>query len=48
MWEVYLAYCEAAFWERYLGDVQLVFARPNTRVLPELLPLPDPQGSPAA
>ena len=41
MWEVYLSYCEAAFWERYLGDQQLVFARPGARALPQLLPLPE-------
>ena len=27
MWEYYLAYCEGAFLERYIGDVQLVLAR---------------------
>jgi cyclopropane-fatty-acyl-phospholipid synthase len=27
-WEFYLAYCEGAFLARYLGDLQLVLARP--------------------
>ena len=31
MWEYYLAYCEAAFEERYIGTVQMVFARPKSR-----------------
>lgn len=31
LWDFYLAYCEAAFEERYLGDVQLVFAKPGWR-----------------
>ena len=34
MWDYYLAYCEGAFRERQIGDVQLVLARNNT-----LLPL---------
>ncbi|MCA9593213.1 MAG: class I SAM-dependent methyltransferase [Myxococcales bacterium] len=29
LWEFYLAYCEAGFRERYIGDVQLVFAKPG-------------------
>jgi cyclopropane-fatty-acyl-phospholipid synthase len=29
MWNFYLSYCEAAFASRYLGDLQIVFARPN-------------------
>lgn len=28
MWEFYLAYCEAAFRERYIGDVQILFTNP--------------------
>ncbi len=28
MWEFYLASCEAGFAERFIGDVQMVFARP--------------------
>jgi cyclopropane-fatty-acyl-phospholipid synthase len=37
MWEFYLCYCEAGFQERYLGDVQMVFAKPLWRGEP-LLP----------
>jgi cyclopropane-fatty-acyl-phospholipid synthase len=34
MWDLYLAYCEAAFLERHIGDVQLVLAKAaNRRVL---------------
>ncbi len=33
MWEFYLAYCEAAFATRYIGDLQLVLARPLNRSL---------------
>lgn len=29
MWEYYLCYCEAAFRERAVGTVQVVFAKPN-------------------
>lgn len=45
-WELYLAYCEAAFWERYLGDVQLVLARPGCRALPILPALAPPAPRP--
>ncbi len=31
MWEYYLSYCEAAFEERYIGTVQMVFAKPKSR-----------------
>ena len=31
MWEYYLCYCEGGFAERYLGDVQMVFAKPLYR-----------------
>jgi cyclopropane-fatty-acyl-phospholipid synthase len=31
LWRYYLSYCEAGFRERYLGDVQLLFARPRAR-----------------
>jgi cyclopropane-fatty-acyl-phospholipid synthase len=31
MWEFYLSYCEGAFEERYIGDVQMVFAKPLYR-----------------
>ena len=28
MWEFYFCYCEAGFEERYLGDVQMLLAKP--------------------
>ena len=31
-WTLYLCYCEAAFMERHVSDVQLVLARPGARV----------------
>jgi cyclopropane-fatty-acyl-phospholipid synthase len=31
MWEYYLCYCEGGFAERYLGDVQMIFAKPLYR-----------------
>jgi len=34
MWEYYLCYCEGGFAERYIGDVQLIFAKPLWRVNP--------------
>ena len=37
-----LAACEAGFEERYLGDVQLLFARPRARRAPILAALPPP------
>ncbi|MEJ5359290.1 MAG: cyclopropane-fatty-acyl-phospholipid synthase family protein [Desulfobacterales bacterium] len=37
MWEFYLAYCEGGFAERYLGDVQMLLAKPGNRAAP-LLP----------
>lgn len=37
-----LAACEAGFEERYLGDVQLLLARPRARREPLLPPLPPP------
>lgn len=39
MWEFYLAYCEGGFIERAIGNVQLLFARPNNRRV-EFLPQP--------
>jgi len=39
MWEFYLCYCEAGFQERYLGDVQMYFAKPLWRGEPLLPPL---------
>ena len=37
MWEYYLCYCEAGFTERYIGDVQMVFAKPLWRHDPPML-----------
>jgi cyclopropane-fatty-acyl-phospholipid synthase len=31
LWEMYLRYCEAAFLERPISDVQLVFHKPGVR-----------------
>ncbi len=31
MWEYYFCYCEAGFTERYIGDAQLLFAKPGWR-----------------
>jgi len=31
LWEFYLCYCEGGFAERYLGDVQMVLAKPGYR-----------------
>jgi cyclopropane-fatty-acyl-phospholipid synthase len=32
MWEFYLAYCEGGFLERSIGDVQMLFTRPDSRL----------------
>ena len=32
MWEFYLSYCEGAFLERAISDVQIVFAKPECRL----------------
>jgi cyclopropane-fatty-acyl-phospholipid synthase len=32
LWELYLCYCEAAFEERHVSDVQLVLTRPGSPV----------------
>lgn len=32
MWDLYLAFCEAAFMERHIGDAQLVFTKPSCRI----------------
>ena len=32
MWEYYLCYCEGAFLERAISDVQIVFAKPGCRL----------------
>jgi cyclopropane-fatty-acyl-phospholipid synthase len=31
MWDYYLSYCEGGFMERYIGDVQMIFAKPENR-----------------
>ena len=38
LWDLYLAYCEAAFLERHVSDVQIVLAKPewHPRALPAL------------
>jgi cyclopropane-fatty-acyl-phospholipid synthase len=32
MWEFYLCYCEAGFEERVLGDAQMLFIKPQSRI----------------
>jgi cyclopropane-fatty-acyl-phospholipid synthase len=32
IWHFYLCYCEAGFAERYLGDAQMLFAKPRARI----------------
>jgi cyclopropane-fatty-acyl-phospholipid synthase len=34
LWEFYLCYCEGGFAERYIGDVQMVLAKPGYREAP--------------
>jgi cyclopropane-fatty-acyl-phospholipid synthase len=34
MWDYYFSYCEAGFAERYIGDVQMLFAKPMSRRKP--------------
>jgi len=34
LWTYYLCYCEAGFEERYLGDVQMLLAKPRSRAEP--------------
>ncbi|KPK44297.1 MAG: cyclopropane-fatty-acyl-phospholipid synthase [Phycisphaerae bacterium SG8_4] len=36
LWEYYLSYCEGAFQERYIGDVQMIFSKPLCRQEPFL------------
>ncbi|HSR69610.1 MAG TPA: cyclopropane-fatty-acyl-phospholipid synthase family protein [Acidobacteriota bacterium] len=36
MWEFYLCYCEGGFAERYIGDVQMLLAKPHCRRRPLL------------
>ena len=31
MWDYYFIYCEAGFRERFIGDVQLVMAKPENK-----------------
>jgi cyclopropane-fatty-acyl-phospholipid synthase len=48
MWEYYLCYCEGGFAERYIGDVQMILAKPLSRAMPILPPIgPAPQEDPA-
>ncbi len=42
LWDFYLCYCESGFAERYIGDVQLLLAKPESRYFPSLPPLPIP------
>ena len=35
LWKLYLCYCEAAFLERHIGDVQMLLAGPKRRLAPE-------------
>jgi cyclopropane-fatty-acyl-phospholipid synthase len=32
LWEYYLAYCEAGFLERRIGDVQMILAKPGAHI----------------
>ncbi len=36
LWDLYLCYCEAAFLERHISDVQIVLAKPSWRPEPPL------------
>lgn len=45
MWEFFLCYCEGGFAERYVGDVQMLFAKPLARHEPILPPLAASQGT---
>ncbi len=42
MWEFYLCYCEGGFRERYIGDVQMLLTKPQSRRAPLLPELPSP------
>jgi len=42
MWEFYLGYCEGGFLERFIGDVQMIFAKPLSRKRPILPALESP------
>lgn len=37
LWDFYLAYCQAGFVERYIGDVQMLFTKPQCR-RPSIVP----------
>jgi len=38
LWDYYLAYCEAGFTERYIGSMQMVMTKPESRLAPILGP----------
>jgi len=38
LWTLYLCYCEAAFLERHISDVQVLIAGPRFRSTPDVLP----------
>ena len=40
MWEFYLCYCEGGFRERYIGDVQMILTKPDSKRAPILPILP--------
>jgi len=40
MWEFYLCYCEGGFRERYIGDVQMLLTKPDSKRAPILPILP--------
>jgi cyclopropane-fatty-acyl-phospholipid synthase len=42
MWEYYLCYCEGAFLERYVGNVQMILTKPDARPAEILPPLTSP------
>lgn len=44
MWEFYLCYCEGSFLERYIGDVQMILAKPLNRMA-SILPALEPAGA---
>ena len=33
LWTLYLAYCQAGFAERRIGDVQLLLTKPRSRII---------------
>ena len=38
LWQLYLCYCEAAFVERHVSDVQLILAKPRCEAISSRLP----------